>query len=277
MQAAEESDDGAQSLPDRLDQSEQAPARVMQTIGDAVVFVQERISAHVRADDHGSAAGPSAQRKRGKNEVRMAFYTLLPRQQQRQIFLHAVGVPAAWPHVQTLFGAPPYSFLEQGDAVMLNARGFSAGRANMTFDTVQLVASYAQFGLGHFKDALDRDYNVTFVMNGERTVKDMLLFDTRALAAGHRLVLQARVKRHRRADRLQMVRAGGIVRKGLAFPMPGESIDMQMKQAVRSKLYEDKVDDDVVSSSSFRLRVRVQRTVPRGQRCLTAAILAIVE
>ena len=202
----------------------------------------------------------------GDAQVRSAFYTLLPPQQQREVFLEFVSQVDAWPRVRSLFGAPPYGFLLPGDAWNLNAGGFAAGRANMAYDTTTLAACYSHFGAGQLVDGALREYNV--VSHG-RAVPDSstpLLCDlNRRRGATSSCKCIKRVKRQERV---------GIIRDRekrvqLCFPMPGEELTLRQSDKIRKLLS--------VRGQGPELHVRVRRVVPRAQNASTAALVVTVK
>jgi len=234
----------------------------LRTLGQAVDRLREQLDERVQAgvDEHGApnVALP------GDAPVRAAFYTLLPTVQQRALFLEYASQPRAWPRIRGLFGAPPYGFLHPGDAATLSASGFARGRVNMTFDASRMVSTYAHFGVGQLQDEMEREYNVVVRGKTPPDDEDPLLFDLKEAVTGTQLVLQVRVKRRSRDQRVAIFK-GGAQRAQLEFPRPGNQVTLAPKQAIQRLL-------GAVGPPPERT-VRVSRVAPRSANCSTAAML----
>jgi len=249
-----------QSTPRR-----ETPLPPLRTVGQAVDRMREQLDERVQAgiDEH---AAPNVALP-GDAPVRAAFYTLLPAVQQRLLFLEYASQPRAWPRIRGLFGAPPYGFLQPGDAATLSASGFARGRVNMTFDALRTVSAYAHFGAGQLQDELEREYNVVIRGKTPPEDEDPLLFDLQETSTGTQLVLQVRVKRRSRDQRVAIMKEGAQ-RAQLEFPRPGHQVTLAPKQAIQRLLG--------AQGPPPERTVRVNRVAPRSANCSTAAMLVEV-
>jgi hypothetical protein len=267
--------DDADDADDDLDDLGVGPgaSRALRSIGEAVEHVRLRIDAQIAAA--ADAAAEPRVALGGDRAVRVAFYTLLPPPQQRALFLEVMGNVEAWPRVRPLFGAPPYDFLEPGDARRFAAGGFAAGRSNMAHDEVRTVASYSQFGAGQFRDAYGREYKIARIGRALPSAGDPLLFDPAALRTGSGpLLMHVRVRRTTRRKRIEAL-ADVTRRRTVLFPTPGEELRLQLVPAMRTALgaAEGEGGGD---GSGATLVVRAERVVPRGRSANTAAMLATI-
>lgn len=94
----------------------------------------------------------------GDAAVRRTIQTLLSYPQQRQLFRDLVGSNNG-ERIRALFGAPPYSFLCEGDSLLLDAAGIAHGRVNMAYDSMR-VPNYSQFGVATCMDQKGREYRL---------------------------------------------------------------------------------------------------------------------
>lgn len=94
-------------------------------------------------------------------QFRLAFYTFLPRSTMRSLFMTVCSSRENLDRVNSLFGAPPYYFLETNDASLLMATGFSHGRVRMSYDRL-VLPNYNQFGAPLFTDSTGIEYGLSF-------------------------------------------------------------------------------------------------------------------
>lgn len=202
----------------------------------------------------------------GDSATRITFYTLLPDVQQREVFVRIAGQPQAWPRLRALFGAPPYGFLRPEDAGMLRAAGVAPGRTNMTHDEVQSAASYSQFGTGQLVDELGREYKVVRrnnVRESDSLACNFDVYDTPYI------LLQVRVKKRRRIERMEMLR-DNVQRLALAFPRVGERVLLtQTPRLLR-------IQGIPAQQAPPPTPLQIRRVVPRGTQSATAALLAVM-
>ena len=245
----------------------------LRTVGDAVQRLRERVQAQVRlATQQGTRPTIALG---GDRSVRIAFYTLLPPPQQRTLCVELMGQVDLWPRVRHLFGAPPYDFLEPGDASRFSAAGFATGRANMAHDEVRTVAGYSQYGQGQFTDAYRREYKI--VQQGRTPARDTdtLLFEPNGVARAPVLIVHVRVRRTSRRKRLEAL-ADVQRRRTVLFPTPGEQIEIRLTPQMTAVLAGAETDAAEAASGARRLTIRVERVVPRGRSANTAAVVATV-
>ena len=94
----------------------------------------------------------------GDSVFRRVFYGILPKTEQRRIFLNFISLHSRLCRVRALFGSPPYSFLFSEDCQSLRAAGFSPGRTNMSSSFY--FSSSDNFGMAIFEDESRRTYKV---------------------------------------------------------------------------------------------------------------------
>lgn len=255
----------AESIPDLSDRVlVLGNGRVVQTIGEAVEYVLHLMTQQIDV---------AAQRGTNPNEptsgdgaARSTFYTLLPDQQQREVFLQMAGQMRVWPRLRSLFGAPPYGFLMPQDGGVLRATGIAAGRSNMTHESFQTAASYAQFGTGQLTDELEREYRV--IRNDAPAPSDPLPFNL-AMHGRAEVMLQCRVPRRNRQLKMEMIKDESL-RHRLTFPRPGERITLKQTRRVL-------VIQGRPQNADTRTILKIRRVVPRSLGAATAALFAIIE
>lgn len=108
-----------------------------------------------RAADMNAKAGTDVG---GDAALRNSIRNHLTLQQQRDIYRHVVT--NGHTRVASLFGAPPYAFLAQGEASLLDAAGVAAGRVNMSYKNPNFIPNYSQFGVGTCSDQEGREYRL---------------------------------------------------------------------------------------------------------------------
>lgn len=150
---------------------------------------------------------------RGDAKFKSLFYGKLTAPQQRTLFLDYVANQAHWPRVRSLFGAPPYCFLQHSDCHMLRAGGFAFRRVNMAKPS--MAGTAAQFGATSMTDEQSR----RFKHIGTGGAVDSL--DTSAVSGNHDCLLHLAV--------LMPKRKRGELPVGL--PRPGEMLRLTERKA----------------------------------------------
>jgi len=74
----------------------------------------------------------SSQNKRG---LKLLFYTVLNKQEQRRTFIRCLAVGVSLDALFGIAGAPPFWFLNPGDCTFLDASSISISRVHMTYKT----------------------------------------------------------------------------------------------------------------------------------------------
>lgn len=237
-----------------------ASATEIVTVADAMAHILERMHAQIDTAIEGNA--PLNEAIRGDADVRSVFYTLLPEQFQRQVFIQISREMRSWPRLRPLFGAPPYAFLGPMDMGMLNASGLAHRRTNMTYDYAQ-IPNYTQFGTPQLIDEYEREYRV--VDPGVRE-NDTLPCNLEHAGSNGHIRLVVRVHRHSRKERIKRIRDQAL-KKTVMFPVPGDRIELTETK----RLLE--LQGRGVADASARVSVRVAHVLPRGLNASTAAIL----
>lgn len=207
---------------------EQASELVVRTVLDATQFVHELIETQITkatTGDYDAGAGHEVAHDglilsslHGDANAKRLFYTLLPATVQRTIFMTTVSDSRNLHRVKWLFGAPPYSFLRHGDAMLLRAAGFSHSRTNMSYDSDRVVPNYSQFGEPHMTDVLGREYRVLMT---EASALPSALIGAEAIEGATMLVV--RIKKTSRTTRIEKMRTRDGMRS-TTFPLIGETL-----------------------------------------------------
>ena len=105
---------------------------------------------------------------KGDSALRNTIRSLLSPQETRELFFYVASRYQGM-RVKALFGAPPYSFLCDGEAALVDVASISRGRVNMAFDTqVQsYIPSYNDFGAAMCVDQHNREYRLLNYGNGD--------------------------------------------------------------------------------------------------------------
>ena len=148
----------------------------------------------------------------GDDVAKRAFYTLLPRMIQREVFMRFATDMNQLQRIRTLFGAPPYWFLHDSDAGMLRAAGFAHGRSNMAYSYDRFDSTYNQFGTPQFTDEDGREYR-TMQMDSENNapIGALMLRDG---GSSKGIVLGVRIKKmnkRKRDDHQSLPRIGALL------------------------------------------------------------------
>ena len=231
------------------------------TVGEAVAMIYEQMQTQIQhARENSTAFNISIN---GDNQVRNAFYTLLPQTHQRNLFLRIASSQTAWPRLRSLFGAPPYAFLLPQDAYLLNATGIARTRTNMTYEDTK-IANYSQFGTGQLVDQFEREYRVVDMTISEN---DPLPSSPESLSSSNRVHLIVRVQRRGKQERIRRLKDINL-RKTMMFPVNGEMISLtQTKRMLRVQ--------GKTLTDSVQTTFRVLQVKPRDSNASTAAILAV--
>lgn len=183
-------------------------------MGEAVAFVTDIFRVQIQ-DSQGAEPNAAID---GDSAARSAFHTLLPQQEQRQVFLRFCKNSSFWPRVRSLVGSPPFSFLFAEDEGILRAGGVARGRVNLS------KASIGGDAASHFLDDLDRRYSVVQV--GEAAKNRMAMpLPFASLEPGVKVVIDVRIKKRKHSERERMLRDGR--RRMLTFPNTGEIVLLQ--------------------------------------------------
>jgi len=214
----------------------------------------------------------------GDAALRRTMQTLLSYPQLRQLFRDTVGSNNG-ERVRSLFGAPPYSFLCEGDSLLLDAAGIAHGRVNMAYDAMR-VPNYSQFGLATCVDEKGREYRLQMRVDAKQ-VNDPVRLAALGIDAVH-IALDAshdgscelvcripRTKRVRHDSREEMANPQNeVVFLAQGLPHMNELLTLSdapsLKSVAKNSLYSDSLQLSVrgVTSSSPRAstgRVRVTR------------------
>lgn len=223
---------------------------VINTRTDAYDVVSRLVSAQLRLEP-ASFNAPCA----GDKNVRSLFYTVLDNSAQRCLYLETAADRKAWHRLRPLFGAPPFSFLNAGDAYMLRAGGFASRRRHMASIHSFGCAAVSQFGHGQWEDDTGRLYRV----QEDRLVRESA--NVAELFCGRDVVLNVKVPHPR--DNLDASTAAQ------RFPRVGEPLLVRRTKKLCRLLG--------VQQSSESTRLVVRRALMRSVRGRTGTIIARVE
>lgn len=243
-----------------LGRPQETPLLLVNTIGEAKTHVSNMLQKQLDlATDNGAAPNIAIS---GDAAVRSAFYTLLPDDFQRRVFLTFASSSRAWPRLKSLFGAPPYAFLAPQDAGMLRAAGISAARQKMTYDQNEIV-NYSQFGAGQLIDEAEREYRVVDPTAGE---DDALPCNLEGGTTEY-IHLIVRVHKRSKAERLRRLRDTRLKRT-IMFPVAGEKLNLTETKRLLS--IQGKKPE-----AATRAVLQVRQVKPRGLNAATASVLAV--
>lgn len=194
--------------------------------------------------------------------VKSAFRTLLSTQDQRRVFLYVCSNINAWPYLILHFGAPPYNFLEPGDASQMRAAGISHSRTNMSTVDVCVSSSASQFGCGQFIDNTGRRYRSSSRLPNVSVAWS--LPDMPVAQGVVQIEVNVATKTHPRSTRLQR----GITRH-LPFPRVGEVLELSYTPEMKrfQLAYEF-----TLPIHTMPVSVQVRRIVKSANRNVTAAL-----
>jgi hypothetical protein len=236
----------------------------IQTIGDASAHVAQLFDAQLeRTDGTGSPNVSCA----GDDHVRALMQSILPPNDVRALFMRAAQTVDTLPRVRSLFGAPPYLFLQPGDASLLSAQGFAHTRRNMAYEGARFVPTYAQFGMPQLVDEEGREYRV--VHRQASVVYDtplgiaLLSAEGDARSGTQGVLLAVRVKKRRRAERIAQLR-DPTTRAAAYPPRVGEHIVLQESAGMRGLRG--------ATLPSTRMRVRSTRSADASSSVALVAV-----
>jgi hypothetical protein len=236
----------------------------IETIGDAIEYCSALVEKQLdRAKEQNPEMNVSIY---GDVQAKQSISTLLPDIFIRDLFLKTTRRKEAWPRVRSLFGVPPYHFLQPEDAGMVRAAGISAGRVNMTYSSHNETVSYSQFGSKHFVDSYMREYRI--VPSRRLSSTDKLPCDIDSVASSSKLCMNVRVPKRNRRDKAELLK-NVTTRNAVLFPYVGEELTMKYAD-VLGKIR------GVSAINTPSIRVVVKHVVPRSSKCSTAAVLAVV-
>lgn len=245
-----------------LGRSQQSDLPLVSTIGEAQTHVTNMLQKQLDlATDNGAEPNVAIS---GDAAVRTAFFTLLPDEFQRRVFLTFASNSRAWPRLKSLFGAPPYAFLGPQDAGMLRAAGISSARQNMTYDSNEIV-NYSQFGAGQLIDDSEREYRVIDPTAGANDALPCNLEGGNMNSEYIHLIV--RVHKRSRAERLRRLRDARL-KKTIMFPMAGEKLNLTETKRLLS--IQGKRPE-----AATRAVLQVRQVKPRGLNAATASVLAV--
>tara|TARA_B100001057_G_scaffold406526_2_gene419935 strand:+ start:1261 stop:1980 length:720 start_codon:yes stop_codon:yes gene_type:complete len=222
------------------------------TINDAVNFVNERFVQQLqRSREEGIQANSAC---RGDVDANVAFSLLLDLDTQRNVFLKLCRNRAFWPRIRSLIGTPPYSFLRPGDEHILNASGIAQGRARMAYADKMAVLNVNEIGEGHFSDSHGRVFKVVLVDNKNRFDSDGDPVPHRSLSPGLRVVLDMRLAKKKKSERVEIIKRGSTLeKKSVLFPNVGEKLMLVLQEKLQY--------DGTKSTVSVTIKSRLQRSV----------------
>ena len=138
----------------------------------------------------------------GDDEAKRSFSLLLTPAMKREFFLKLVKRHEYWPRLRTLVGSPPYSFLMEQDNDLLNARGITANRTNMSTQNKNYnnISNSYEIGSGQYSDEDGRRYSVVTVEGSNDTnANTTTTLPFRSLMPGRKAILDVKLPRQKRA------------------------------------------------------------------------------
>ena len=258
--------DAEQQQPQQQQQQTQGGPS-FSTASDVVEHIRELIDTQLERRV-GMALAPNASIP-GDAKVRSAFFTLLPKLAQRQLFLSTANKSANWPALRGLFGAPPYSFLFPQDASVLRAAGIAHRRVEMAYQEAS-VENYAQFGNGHLEDAFEREYKLISNAESRDDAPPVWAIGNQHghSSSNNLLQLVVRVRKRTREERMRRLRDTNL-KASMTFPAPGERLLLKHTKRMLKLT-------GTTAGGAESLTLKVHRVVPRGVNAATAAVLASI-
>lgn len=208
---------------------------------------------------------------KGDLALRNTIRSLLSPEETRELFFYVASRYQGM-RIRALFGAPPYSFLCDGEAALVDVASISRGRVNMAFDTqVQsYIPSYNDFGAAMCVDQHNREYRLLNHGNGDNLSGMTLVLGIDAIKLDMTRSFQGTsellCKLPKANSRSKRKREGQIDSqqqqpKEVDTPMPGDLLRLKP-----SKKLQDLHEKGVV------LEVRVTRALKRSIHASTAAV-----
>ena len=115
---------------------------VVRLVGDVATLLQEALDLLLSSEDKSITSSDGV--RWSASVFRTMFHSITPTRVQRDLLLRMLSTKKE--AVSVLIGAPPYYFLSSGESHLINATGISKGRVNMTYDAVDSIQNYSQFG-----------------------------------------------------------------------------------------------------------------------------------
>ena len=204
----------------------------VRTIGDAVDAVEKLFLDQIdNANDALSAPNEAVE---GDAAARDAFLTILPKLEQRALFLRMIRISRFWPRIRTLVGSPPFSFLKEEDDNVLRAAGIARSRQHMA-KFGNDISNHSSFGSAQFLDASERDFKImhrrdSFQVGGSR-------FETLpfvGLRGGDGVVLECRLRKRSLAKKIRIAQGmEDVARDAVVFPRVGTEISLEPTKRMR--------------------------------------------
>jgi hypothetical protein len=127
-------------------------------------------------------------------------------------------------------------------------------RANILYAENMAVLNVKEIGEGHFSDSHGRVFKVVLVDNKNRFDMDELV-PHRSLSPGLRVVLDMRLPKKKKSERVEIINRGTVLeKKAVLFPNVGE----KLMPSLQDKLQED---NGTQSTVSVTIKNRLQRNV----------------
>ena len=193
------------------------------TSSDAKAFLKEQFRNQLEKSLEQQT--PPNEPTHGDSDARAAFWTLLPRSEQRLFFLELLKNHKYFPRLRTLIGTPPYSFLAVEDEGLLRARGIARHRSNLVAPIAG--SSYSDFKSSHFVDAAGRLYRIIETANGGVPHSD--------LHPGLKLVVDVRVKRCGLEEKRKLLDAGPLAAAAIVFPRVGDTLSLKLAEKLSTE------------------------------------------
>lgn len=238
-------------------------------VGDALQLCRDMVTTQFqKAQDMKDVAMPN-ENISGDAFTRMTIQTLLPNDQQRQLFLETALNPDTWPRLKPIFGAPPYHFLLPNDAGVLRATGMSKGRSNMTYETanpMMNITAITGFGEGQLQDQHERQFRVMPARLVPMEDSDILPFRLSEYRDPDNVMMHVKVPKRSRVEKARLL-GSAILKSRLFFPQPGEKLTLRETGRLMAL-----INQKVQTSTE----VVVKRIVPRAEHAATAFILVSI-
>lgn len=247
------------------------------SVGAAVTFVESLFETQLeRAETERTAPNEPVN---GDGRARSAFLALLPREEQRRLFLWIASRNRYWPRIRTLIGAPPFPFLRDEDEGMLRAAGIANRRSKLSQETT--ISNYSHIGQGHFQDRFERTYLVVArrganaAMSGQHGLgiapavgsasSEPLMFAE--IESGSMLAIDMKIRKMSRKVRYAIARrANREELNTIRFPYSGEKLELSLNRRLKTQ-----------TTARSRLLCVVKRVVVRDAQSVCARILVAVE
>jgi hypothetical protein len=235
----------------------------VETIGEALEYCQALLDKQLERAAESNP--PMNEAIYGDAHTRRAITTLLPDTKIRELFLSTVREVKAWPRLRSLFGTPPYNFLNPEDAGLVRAAGIASGRTNMTYGRVGQTAAYSQFGSGHLVDDYNREYRVLPISKVSNS--DSLPYDIQSVEGSGPILMNVRVPKRSRQERIELLKDQSK-RRAVVFPQVGETLNVKYSPGLRDVWGEGAKRRDIT-------KVLVKSMTPRSANASTAALVGV--